>query len=831
MSCITPHRFNNSVSKIFSSLGLGFLLLVFATPGVAQTWTLVVDRTDDAVGVDWCTSAPDDCNLRGAINRINFRAGGDIITFAASTNGIPMAISLPGYDNKNRVGDFDILKPVTIVGNGATNTLISGNGIDRVFNIMAPGGVTTIEGVRIFAGNSNLGGGISAWWAFTLINSVVTQNYSPGGGGGIYSWDAVTITNSTVSENIAEDYGGIYATGALTVLGNSTISGNRASRWFGGAFSGGPLTMTNSTVSGNEAGVHGGGIYSVGTMALTNSTISNNHAGTKAGGILGSAFGGGVTLTNSTISGNTAGRDGGGVFTYPGSVLTLVDSAVSGNTAKNSGAGIYSGDTLTMTNSIVFGNMAGNSAAGIYVASKLTATLVDSAVSSNSAGNGGGIFTRGPLTLTGSTVSANTVSGNYGGIFSTDMLTLTNSTISGNNAGGYGGIYAGNGITTTNSTVFGNSSKSWSTSGGVYLWTGTATYSNSIIANNSGGDCLYNGPLAVIPNHTIDSDGTCGLGGTGDIPASPTITASLLPLADNGGPTFTHALLAGSPALDAGSCVSATDQRGISRPYGASCDIGAYEAAFGCTDPTASNYDPTATVNDGSCIFDTTGGGGGGGTTNTPPYNSTGGGAEWLIYPENSKTGVNRSTTFKWYELTDDDGDEIDYDLQFCDRFKSGECSSWSSVNGRVATLRQAQGDYHLSLPGAEGEVAISGLPRYARNGSLSKTTANGAATAAGAFIFALGFIGAIRTRRGKALILALVLMTSGGVLAACGSNSSDDDNSTSSAITCDDVEDGVVCRTQSSLAANSEYTWRVIATDGKGGENISAIRSFTTGE
>ena len=247
-----------------------------------------------------------------------------------------------------------------------------------------------------------------------------------------------------------------------------------------------------------------------------------------------------------------------------------------------------------------------------------------------------------------------------------------------------------------------------------------------------------------------------------------------------------HALLTGSPAIDTGSCVTATDQIGTVRPQGTGCDIGAYEKPYVPPKPKKPR--------------------------NRSPYNPNDGGAGWLLYPEADEVDVNRATAFKWFELADDDGDEISYDPQFCDGFESGECSSWSSINQLVmtdnSTLRQAQGD-------KADNVRLS----------VSKPITEG-----GALLFALGFIGAIRTRRGRAFMLALLLMTSGAVMTACGK--SDDDSSTvSAAITCDDVAEGVVCRTQTGLLANTDYTWRVVASDGKGGENISIIRSFTTGE
>ena len=108
----------------------------------------------------------------------------------------------------------------------------------------------------------------------------------------------------------------------------------------------------------------------------------------------------------------------------------------------------------------------------------------------------------------------------------------------------------------------------------------TFTLKNTIVANNTpGGDC--GNTEVTSEGHNLDSDGTCGLSGPGDQSATdPQLGA----LRDNGGPTFTRALLPGSPAIDAGEDVGcpATDQRGVPRPQGPACDIGAYEATAPC---------------------------------------------------------------------------------------------------------------------------------------------------------------------------------------------------------------------------------------------------------
>src|SRR5438105_15409294 len=103
---------------------------------------------------------------------------------------------------------------------------------------------------------------------------------------------------------------------------------------------------------------------------------------------------------------------------------------------------------------------------------------------------------------------------------------------------------------------------------------------NTIIAGNTTskgpGDCNVQAMIIESTGHNLDSDGSCFLTATGDLPKRDPL---LGPLADNGGPSETQALLPGSPAIDAGAADGCPqhDQRGIARPQGAGCDMGAYE--------------------------------------------------------------------------------------------------------------------------------------------------------------------------------------------------------------------------------------------------------------
>jgi hypothetical protein len=304
-----------------------------------------------------------------------------------------------------------------------------------------------------------------------------------------------------------------------------------------------------------------------------------------------SIFNQNVTINGITISnGHQTVFGGGGISVDSGGTLNLNGSVVSGNTASNAtndmwGGGIMNnGGTLTLTNSTVSSNAA-SSTGGIS--------------------RGGGIANLGNLTLINSTVSGNTA-GRGGGIYSQSFitpLTLTNSTVSGNTAGpnGGGGIQTEGPATLTNSTLNNNSGPS---SGAANLYgasgAATLTFKNTIVANPQGGgpNCFSFGTKTSQGNnleYPVTSSTTCGF-------TQPTDKLNQNPqlgtLQNNGGPTQTHALLAGSAAIDAGTNTGcpATDQRGVLRPRDGDnngsffCDIGAYEASGTLQPPSNDNF-------------------------------------------------------------------------------------------------------------------------------------------------------------------------------------------------------------------------------------------------
>ena len=194
----------------------------------------------------------------------------------------------------------------------------------------------------------------------------------------------------------------------------------------------------------------------------------------------------------------------------------------------------------------------------------------------------------GTLTVNNSTFSDNGISGAFGagfgaGLFNYSTATINNSTFSGNRASGWGGGIGNEGVLTINNSTISSNTERY---GGVGNYTGTVILQNSIVANNSGGNCYARAPVAS-NGYNLSSDKTCNFTNTGDVNNTD---PQLGGLQYNSGPTQTMALPPGSPAIDAGNpngCTDSkghllkTDQRGMPRPDKedtGGCDMGAYES-------------------------------------------------------------------------------------------------------------------------------------------------------------------------------------------------------------------------------------------------------------
>lgn len=216
-----------------------------------------------------------------------------------------------------QTGDLDLNGGLTINGAGQNNTLIDGNGTDRVFDVQSDAAVQ-ISGVTIQNGNAISGGGVTTSFdsEFTLTNSRVTGNTATSSGGGIFARGVLTLSGSRVDDNSASGGGGILITGGPVTITASEISDNSVSGSGGGISSSGTLALVNSTVSGNRANRDGGGVYIVESIdnRLFNTTISANTAdadGDDTGNGGGVRSGGIISLANTLIGGNSDNSSGG----------------------------------------------------------------------------------------------------------------------------------------------------------------------------------------------------------------------------------------------------------------------------------------------------------------------------------------------------------------------------------------------------------------------------------------------------------------------------------------------------------------------------------------
>jgi len=301
-------------------------------------------------------------------------------------------------------------------------------------------------------------------------------------------------------------------------------------------------------VNGN--GGLGGGIRNAGTLSIRNGIVSNNVA--SVGGGIYNLDSGTLTLERSVVSGNKAGGNGGGIANAGGTLQVTLSRVVANKTTR-AGGGIVN---LFGSTSISRTTIAGNASAG-----------------PSSQGGAGIANGSGTLSVDRSTISGNTTNSTNGGSAILNILSasVSNTTINGNTApDGSGALVNSDTMTLSYDTIASNSF--------AIVNAANLTATGTIIANSTEGDNCFGNPIQEPEGFNLDSGHSCGLA----LPTDLTNTDPMLAgLADNGGPTETQALRPGSPAIDHGGTSAngcpATDQRGVPRPQGAACDIGAFE--------------------------------------------------------------------------------------------------------------------------------------------------------------------------------------------------------------------------------------------------------------
>jgi CSLREA domain-containing protein len=435
------------------------------------------------------------------------------------------AIVVPTGTYTLSLGELLITAPagMQITGSGIGLTVISGGNASRVFNVGSPNGsLVTISRLTAKNGLAPLDGGGNP----DNGGAVLVQSTSAAMLDSVEVSDSTTAVNGSVGSG---NGGGIATLGNLWLL-NSLVHNNTANATGGGLWTVGAAWVEHTlfdhnTAQSNNGSIGGGGVGNSNALTLVDSTMSSN-TGAQGGGISNE---GQADLNRVVFTGNSATRvlvgGGGGIVNF--GTMHIAGSTVRGNGSAADGGGVaHYGSSLTVLRSTISNNTAAAEGGGVYVVAQ-GLQLDDVTISGNSANTGGGALTHAPMSLRNVTVAGNSGTG-----------------LDGANAGGVDNPQA--------------------------------NLRDTIVAANTGGNC--GSALGVRSlGHNLDDGTTCGFSGPGDISNRD---AHLGPLADNGGLTQTMALLVNSPAIDAGdgSC-SDTDQRGVTRPQGPACDIGAFELA------------------------------------------------------------------------------------------------------------------------------------------------------------------------------------------------------------------------------------------------------------
>jgi parallel beta-helix repeat protein len=563
----------------------GAALLLALGQGTAQAVDITVNTANPAVN-----PGDNKCSLIEAILNANtdsqFGAnpdcpagsGADVIKLPAGTITLPSGYGASVYGSAT--GLPVITSPITIEGKN-TKIVRKPNDPD-LFRILAVGatGDLALNKVGLSGGRSgDTGGAVHNNGILTVDNSTISGNSALAYGGGIFNAASKTLTveKSKIVENKAHAGGGIYNFNGTVSIEDATISRNSAAHAGGGVYNddSGAMTIERSTISLNKAGVLGGGVINLSnSFMIQNSTISSNSAGFVGGGILNEP-GATATIEYCTVTRNTAYDSGGGVFNN--NTITIENSTISLNRAlTGGGGGFFNNDNAVATiDGVTFSKNKGNDGGGIFTDNDSSLTIANSTISGNKGTGGGGVFIddNSTVTITNSTISSNTATEDYGGGLYVDNganVTLNNTTVSGNKAKVDAGGIANDGILNLNRSLISGNKAPVAREMYNYM-TGVINADNFNIIGFGG-------------NHgVVYSVGSFTPGAT-DIVPTESLPKIIGPLKLNApGATKTHALATNSPAIDAipaadpGCVGTPTDQRGVTRPQGADCDIGAFE--------------------------------------------------------------------------------------------------------------------------------------------------------------------------------------------------------------------------------------------------------------
>jgi predicted outer membrane repeat protein len=392
-----------------------------------------------------------------------------------------------------------------------------------------------------------------------LRNVTLTRGGSDGPGAAVTTRGEIMVVDSKVNQNLAEEPGG------------GIMSQRRA-------------TIVRSVITGNLANDDGGGVYARRGGVQVFDSIANANLVDGSGGAIGST--GDILVVRSHVDGNTTDGDGGALYADEDGDITVIDSTVDGSTADGPGGAIFTLDgDVTIVNSTVNGNRADDR--GGAISGEADVTIINSTIARNAAVAhvGGGIWARGNLYVANSTISNNYAEAVGGGMLAAGTVGLVKSTIIDNIAPAAANVGAGERLDTFGSII------------------------GPPDADFPGGQVQPTGRNCQVPagrsfGYNVATDASCGLTAPTDIVGS---TAPMLgELSENGGLGETRHPVPGSPVLDripAADCdfapfgevlegeqhldglvanrlaLAAMDQRGVPRPQGPACDVGAVEVA------------------------------------------------------------------------------------------------------------------------------------------------------------------------------------------------------------------------------------------------------------
>jgi hypothetical protein len=541
-----------------------------ATPAVI----LVVTRFDDpAPGL--CASGTD-CSLREAVIAANSTVTADTITLPSGV----YTLTQTGIDDTGVDGDLDLKADatVTVIGAHGANVFatIGANAAhdDRIFHVLTAGTNVTMTNLIIRQGDvkSNTAGGgvrVESGTSLRMVYVTVRENLADGNAGGILNIGELTLVNSSVRENIA-----IGETGGGGIFNDDEAD----------------LILIDSQVisnSANHADGMGGGIYSDvdASVVMTSSQVLSNTSGAfgVAGALLVENFGA-ARLFDTLIAGNRAGSTGGAIFND--GVITAIDTVFTRNEGVGFGGGIFNRGNFQLTGGGIISNSIGSGfGGGLYNVTGGRMLLSSTLVLSNAAGiSGGGLYNGSinPTRIINSVFAHNhSDNGSGGGIYTVSGLAITNTTISTNRADSSGGgVYAAGSLFFNNVTVANNTAQNGD-GGGIFFSAGSGAIQNTLLASNAdlldGNSPDCSGTFPSADYNVIQIAAGCTFSGT--TTHNQANTDPVVAALEDIGSTLGHPLLSDGPAVDQGNdaTCAADDQRGIDRPVGAHCDVGALE--------------------------------------------------------------------------------------------------------------------------------------------------------------------------------------------------------------------------------------------------------------